>query len=104
MLQHIALTVNDPDEIENFYKEVLLFSTKYKFSVNGKIIRQIFNIRRTTDVYMMSQHNTDFELFINQKKEKKVFSHTCLAYRKAETIYYNAINSGYKALVSQTCM
>jgi len=41
MLQHIALTVNDSEEIENFYKEVLLFNMHRKFSVNGET-RQIF--------------------------------------------------------------
>jgi catechol 2,3-dioxygenase-like lactoylglutathione lyase family enzyme len=101
MLQHIALTVNDPEEIENFYKEILLFTTKHKFSVNGEITRQIFNVGETTDVYMMSYDNTYFEIFISPEKERKVFMHTCLAYRKAETICHNAIKRGYHTLVKK---
>lgn len=35
MLHHIALTVTDPEEIRNFYEEVLLFSLRYKFSLDA---------------------------------------------------------------------
>ena len=99
MLQHIALTVNDSEEIENFYEEVLLFSIQRKFSVNGEIIRQIFNIEAATDVYMMGHHNIHFEIFISSKKERKLFSHVCLAYRKAELTYNTAKKLGYKAII-----
>ena len=99
MLQHIALTVNDPEEIENFYEKVLHFSTMYKFSVNGEITRQIFNAVKKADVYVMKYNNVDFEIFISPEKEKKVFSHICLSYQKAETTYNNAMKRGYKVLI-----
>ncbi|MFN2396768.1 MAG: VOC family protein [Bacteroidales bacterium] len=99
MLQHIALTINDSEEIENFYENILLFSLKYKFSVNGEIVREIFNTEEIVDVYMMGHHDTRLEIFLSPKKEKKVFSHICLAYWKAEIAYNKAIKYGYKALV-----
>jgi hypothetical protein len=101
MLQHIGLTINDSKEIKNFYEVVLLFNMKHKFSVNREITRQIFNAEGTTDVYIMSHHNTHFEIFISPEKEKKMFSHICLAYRKAETIYSKAIGLGYKVFIKK---
>lgn len=97
MLHHIALTINDSEEIENFYEGVLLFSMKHKFTVNGEITRQIFNAEGTIDVYIMTYHDTQLEIFISPKKERKVFSHICLAFREAEITYQKAVERGYKA-------
>jgi len=79
MLQHIALTVNDPEELKNFYEAVLLFNMHHKFSLKGEIARQIFDEEGLTDVYVMNHQDIQFEIFISPKKEKKVFSHICLS-------------------------
>ena len=102
MLQDIALTVNDWEEIENFYEEILLFNMQRKFSMNGKIIQQIFNVEGVTDVYVMGHQDVQFEIFISPKKERKVFSHVCLAFWKAEITYNNAVDAGYKALIKKS--
>jgi len=99
MLRHIALTVNDSEEIKNFYEEVLLFHQKHKHSVDGEVIRQIFNLDRPTEVYIMEHHDVQFEIFMSPKKEKKVFSHVCLAFRNAEVIYNNTLKLGYKVII-----
>lgn len=99
MLQHVALTVNDSEEIENFYEEVLLFKVHHKFSVNNEITRQIFSVEGLTDVYVMNHQDIQFEIFISPRKERKVFSHICLAYLKAEITYTKATELGYRALV-----
>lgn len=102
MLSHIALTINDSEEIENFYEEVLLFSILQKFSVNEEISQKIFQSEGISDVYMMEHQSLRLEIFISPKKEKKVFSHICLAYWKAAIIYEKAVASGYKAVIKKT--
>ena len=99
MLRHIGLTVTDSEEIENFYEEVLFFRMKNKFTMNSNASQQIFNVNGLTDVYLMVFKNVEFEIFISHRKEKKVFSHVCLAYQKPEITYKNALKSGYKALI-----
>jgi extradiol dioxygenase family protein len=99
MLRHIALTVNNSEEIENFYEEVLLLSKKHKHSVDGEVIKNIFNVEGTTDVYIMEHHDVQFEIFISPKKERKIFSHVSLAFRNAEVIYKNSLKRGYKVFV-----
>ncbi len=101
MLQHIALTVNDSKEIKNFYENVLLFSLVRKFSVNGETTQQIFSTDDSADVYLMWNHDIQLEIFLSPKKERKVFSHICLAYWKAELTYKKAVKSGYKALLKK---
>jgi len=101
MLQHIALTVNDSEEIENFYEDVLLFTLKHKFTVNDKLSETVFNVREETDVYVMRSHNAEFEIFISKRKEKKVFSHVCLIYWKADILYDFAVKKGYKTTLKK---
>ncbi len=101
MLQHIALTVNDSDEIKHFYEEVLLFNMQRKFSVNSDVTRQIFNVGGITDVYVMNHQDAQFEIFISSLKEKKAFSHICLSYSKAENIFKKAVDMGYKSLIKE---
>lgn len=99
MLQHIALTISDSEEIENFYEDILLFNLRHKFSLSKGTSMQFFNIEEKADVYVMEHHNTQLEIFLSPGKERKVFSHICLAYWKAEIAYKKAVEHGYKALV-----
>lgn len=101
MLQHVALTVNDSEEIEKFYEDVLLFRHGYKFSLKDKIAREIFNVTGTTDVYKMVQMDVQLEIFLSSKKENKVFSHICLAYPDPEKIYHKAVDRGCKTFVKK---
>jgi catechol 2,3-dioxygenase-like lactoylglutathione lyase family enzyme len=101
MLQHIALTVNDSEEIENFYEDVLLFTLKHRFSVDDEVCEKLFNVPERTDVYVMRFHNAELEIFINKRKERKVFSHICLSYWKAYAIYDFAAKKGYKTILKK---
>jgi len=101
MLHHIALTVNEPEEIKDFYEEVLLFNLQQKFSVNGETALQIFNTDETTEVYLMQQNDIRFEIFISSQKENKAFSHICLSYNKAENIFKKAVDMGCKSFIKE---
>ncbi|MGV8091222.1 MAG: VOC family protein [Mangrovibacterium sp.] len=97
MLHHIALTVTDPEEIRNFYEEVLLFSLRYKFSLDTiDVLRQLFHTDRQTEVYVMKHQDVQLEIFIDPVKEKKRFSHVCFQYRETGLIFDQAVKSGYR--------
>ena len=51
MLQHIALTVNDLKEIENFFENILLFTIKHKFSMIDAVSKQILSPLRKGTFY-----------------------------------------------------
>lgn len=99
MLLHVALSVSDSEEIENFFEEVLIFSIKHKFTIDSHLSRQLFNVNTNTDVYVLRQQDVEFEIFISPRKENRVFSHVCLSYQNPEVIYQNALKSGYKTFV-----
>jgi len=96
MIHHIALSISDSEDIENFYEEVLSFKLRQKFSLFPETAREIFNSERTADVYVMEKQDVRLEIFINSQKEKKVFSHICLLEKEADIIYKKAIQQQYK--------
>jgi catechol 2,3-dioxygenase-like lactoylglutathione lyase family enzyme len=99
LLQHIALTINDSKEIESFYEGVLKFSLKHKFFLREDIVMQIFHIKGNADVYAMSHQDIHLEIFLSPRREKKIFSHICLAYREAADIYNRALEAGYDGII-----
>lgn len=98
MLLHYALAINDPEEIQEFYTNVLQFTPERNFTVNSKLSQEIFNIDTAVDVCMVSLAGSQIEIFITSVQEKKVFSHICLAYRNSKAIYNAAVSGGYSAV------
>ena len=101
MLQHIALTINYPEEIKNFYEDILLCNIQHKFPINEDVAGKIFNVKLLVDVYVMSHKDVQFEIFVSSEKEKKVFSHICLANRDAKITYKKAAERDYKVLIKK---
>lgn len=99
MLLHIGLTINDSDDIRNFYEEILLFKTHHTFIINELTCKTIFDLSGPAEVFVMDHHDVQLEIFICENKEKKVFSHVCLEYWKARLIYERAKELGYKAII-----
>ncbi len=98
MIQHIALTVNDPEDIEKFYEEILLFRLEHKFIMEPYTSKEIFNITSSIDVYLLEYQDMQLEVFLNAGKEKHIFSHICLRYNNSAGIYKNAVAGGYRTI------
>ncbi|HDJ34475.1 MAG TPA: hypothetical protein ENF21_10320 [Bacteroidetes bacterium] len=101
MLEHVALAVNDSEDIENFFEEVLMFRLEKKFILPGEVTRQVFDLEKDTDVYLMKHKEVTLEIFITGEKEKRVFSHMCLAYPDPENVYKRAVGKGYAAILRE---
>jgi catechol 2,3-dioxygenase-like lactoylglutathione lyase family enzyme len=50
---HAAFSVNDSEEIENFYEDILGFSLKRKFLMDAGISLKFFEKEKEIDVYFM---------------------------------------------------
>ena len=98
-LNHIALTVSDSEEIENFYENILAFSLKRKFLMDAGISSKFFGINKEIDVYLMEKDDVGFEIFLYPNKGKKIFPHLCLEYFGSKIIYGKAQKRGYKTEV-----
>jgi catechol 2,3-dioxygenase-like lactoylglutathione lyase family enzyme len=101
MLQHIALSINDPREISAFYQNVLQCKILRQFSLNPAITRSVFNTEGPVDVFMAEVQDTQLEIFLTSALENKVFSHICFTYRNADQVFNKALELGYMALVKK---
>ena len=98
-LNHIALTVSDSEEIENFYEDILSFRLKRRFLMDANIGWKFFNRKKETEVYFMECDGVGLEIFLSPEKGKKLFLHVCLEYPNAKVIHYKAKKRGYKTEV-----
>lgn len=101
MLKHIALTVNNEDEIKEFYTDLLDFRLTKQFSLDEKTGQNIFKLSGQAGVYYMTHSNVELEIFLGSHKEKKAYAHICLAYREAEMICQKAAGRGYRTYIKK---
>ena len=92
----MAFSVNDSEEIENFYEDILGFSLQRKFLMDAGISLKFFGKEKEIDVYFMEKDDVGLEIFIYPDKGKKTFPHLCLEYQNSSIIFYNARELGYK--------
>ncbi|MBN2637168.1 MAG: VOC family protein [Prolixibacteraceae bacterium] len=95
-LNHIALSVNDSEEIKNFYENILGFSLKRKFLMDASISLKFFGKENEINVCFMEKDEIGFEIFLYPDKERQTFPHLCLEYQNINNLYFNAIKLGYK--------
>jgi len=95
-LNHVALSVNDSEEIENFYEDILGFSLKRKFLMAADVAQKFFGVTKEIDVYVMKKTDVWLEIFLYPERKNKIFRHLCLEYFGSEVIYTKAQKSGYK--------
>jgi len=95
-LNHVAFSVNDSEEIENFYEDILGFSLQRKFLMDAGISLKFFGKEKEIDVYFMEKDDVGLEIFLYPEKGRKTFPHLCLDYPNSSTVFYEARKLGYK--------
>jgi len=95
-LNHVAFSVNDSEEIENFYEDILGFSLQRKFLMDAGISLKFFGKEKEIDVYFMEKDDVGLEIFLYPEKGRKTFPHLCLEYPNSNTVFYKARKLGCK--------
>ncbi|HKM93218.1 MAG TPA: VOC family protein [Prolixibacteraceae bacterium] len=99
MIHHIALTINDFDDLINFYEKVLAFNLHHRFGLDAALSKTIFDIEEKTEVVVMRLRDMELELFISNCKAQNAYSHVCLKYYNSELIYKKAQEASYRTFV-----
>lgn len=97
-LEHIALTISDSNELNNFYHGILGFKFNKKFALSKELSKQIFNISTIPAVNLMQRDNIFLEIFIYPKISKQKYNHICLAIKNRTEICKKAIDNGYTCI------
>ncbi len=97
-LEHVALVINDPQEVEDFYKNLLGMSILKSFTLNRDLAAQLFGINNEAPVYLLKKNGLFLELFVEEETCTQNFRHICLSIPDREGFVEQTINKGYECI------
>ena len=95
MLKHIAITVNDKNDISTFYKDLLGFSAERSFTLSEDLSDELFGIKGSVEVILLHSDDTYLEVFLSGRKMKPVYNHICITVKNREDLIGKAQFAGY---------
>jgi len=97
-LEHVALTITDHKEIENFYHEILGMSEIRNFVLDKDLAREIFGIEIETTVFHLQKDGPLLEIFLTREQFDNGFNHLCISFPNREKIIKRAVHHGYECI------
>jgi len=97
-LEHIAITVTDKNEIEQFYHEILGMHEIRRFTLDNTLSTDIFGIEKETVVIQLKNETLLLEVFLSPEKRDPGFNHICISTNNREEIVKRAIQNSYRCL------
>lgn len=95
-LNHIALNIDNADELTDFYQDILGFQLEYQFELPAKLGNSIFGIHQNTPAFFCKNEQLAFELFVLPEITDKGLAHVCLDLPNREELINRCVNKGYK--------
>jgi len=74
-LNHIALTIQNKEELTDFYQNILGFRFEYQYKIDSTLASTLFKIDKQTEIYRYSNDNLHLELFVSSEKTIPAFAH-----------------------------
>ncbi|MFO8061574.1 MAG: VOC family protein [bacterium] len=100
-LKHIAIAVNCPEDIDEFYQGILGFTIYRKFSINAQLAEGLFGLDEELDVYQMKNNSLMLELFVTDNRCRRRVSHICLSV-ESRTEFLDSIKAhNYESIIKQ---
>jgi len=78
-LEHIALSVSDHQEVDDFYINILGMEQIKNFVLRKDLTANIFDINEVNNVSLLQKDSVVFEIFISTGYRKKANDHVCFA-------------------------
>jgi len=97
-LEHVAFTITDYNEIEQFYHEILEMNKMKSFVLDKVLARDIFGIEKETKVFLLQKDELILEIFLNTEQHHQGFNHICISTSHREEIVKKATQHSYKCL------
>ena len=97
-LEHIALSITVPEDIKNFYQDILGMSKVKNFVLNKLLAYEIFGINKNTDVFLLQKDMLFLEIFVVDTISARNFNHICLSVDDRKTVFRNAEQKGHTVI------
>ena len=95
MLEHIAVTINEENDIQAFYKDLLGLKEIKKFDLDKDLSEKLFGISDTVPVTLFSSDGLLVELFLTDRKKDPVYDHICISVQNRDNIIKKAGSMGF---------
>lgn len=97
-LNHVAISINSIEEINDFYVNILEMQLMRQFDLNKNLAFNIFGLNTDIPVYLFNKGNLTLEIFvINQVSRNKV-DHICFSVQDREKLYKKAQKKAYECI------
>lgn len=100
-LEHVALSITDPEDINHFYQDILGMKKVKDFVITRSLANDLFCIDTDTQMYLYQKDQVFFELFIINKLRLESFNHTCIAVPDRRSVFEAAQKKGYTCIHKQ---
>ena len=97
-LEHVALTIIDVKEIDDFYHKILGLEVHKKFEINENLSEKIFGISKNTSVYLMKRDNLLLELFVHPEMGEWQYNHICVSVENRDDFFEKVVVNGYTGI------
>ncbi len=99
IFDHVAVSINDPAEVKNFYMDILGLEIKYKFKISKMISNKIFGIEHDTEIIVAGKDDFKIELFISPGSNHRNFQHACITVDNRSKIIKKAQDNDYECSI-----
>jgi len=97
-LEHIAITIDNSDEIINFYQRILGMEQARNFVLDKTLSTKIFGVNENLPVYLMQRDGLSIEIFIYKQKLQSV-NHLCISVENRENLIKEVQEKGYETII-----
>ncbi len=95
-LNHIALSIQNKEELRDFYEDILGFHLEYQYEIDESLSSTIFDIEEPAEVFRYSKDNLHLEFFVSSKKTIPAFAHIGVDVEDREETVKECQKAGYK--------
>jgi catechol 2,3-dioxygenase-like lactoylglutathione lyase family enzyme len=87
MLEHIGITINEENDIQTFYKDLLRLKEVKRVDLDEDFSERLFGIRNTASITLLSGDDFLIEVFLTDEKQSQAYSHICISvHSRSDTI------------------
>lgn len=97
-LEHIAISINDKADINNFYKDILGMEKIKEFLLIKSFASEIFDINKEIPVFLLKKDELILEIFITDEQIKHNFNHICFSVKARNILIEKAEQNDYKSI------
>ena len=97
-LNHIALSIQNKEELTDFYQNILGFRLAYQYEIDATLSSTLFDINKPAEVFRYSKNDLHIEFFVSNAKTIPAFAHIGIEVENREVIADKCKRAGYQVI------